>query len=111
MRNHILKSIMDLSIWLKDLGSYINESQPYREPSEAEVQHLLSKIDSNNTTLESTDAVTRRPFSVFNHTYGLEEAWGAVLIDRSRPTRLVLEAPHVTTDTNSEFIALELWRR
>lgn len=111
MRRPILPHSIDLSAWLRDLGSHINEAQPYREPTPEEVQSFLTKIDNGQATLESYDTETRRPFSLFNHTYGLQEAWGAVLIDRSQPTRLVIEAPHVTTDTNSEFIALELWRK
>jgi hypothetical protein len=58
----------------------------------------------------ATDPVTRRPFVMAASRPGVEESWGAVLVDRGAGASVVVEVPHPVADRDTEHVGLALFR-
>jgi hypothetical protein len=102
---------------------------PYRNPDEDErsrardaVDRLLAEPDDLTaqeeafgalgfTAQRGRDAATGRPFSLFITLNADERAWGALLVDRSAPLRVVIEVPHPRSDISTEELGIAVHRR
>lgn len=115
----------DLSAWLANRVSLMDDSDPYRPPTSTErsigVQALKAQEAGTRpsgsaakigiTASTGTDAATGRAYSMLASETETDRAWGAVIVDRSRPVRLVIEIPHPKDDINTPLIGLSLFRK
>jgi len=99
---------------------------PYRDPTRAErtqarraVERLLttasggggpSLADLAFREVDGVDPKTGRPFRLFVDD-STDRGWGAVLVDRSTPVRLVVQVPHPGFDIDTELMGVDLHRR
>ena len=99
----------------------LSTDDPYRDPTRTErtsareaVGQLLdgSGAAFGGLDLQATDGVdpvTGRPFLLLVDES--DRGWGAVLVDRSAPIRLVVQVPHPGFDINTELLGIDLHRK
>lgn len=119
-----LRPLTDMQSWLTGFNQQISPSQPYSEPTSQEVATFLSGLSefplrATSTSISSLgftissgyEQESRLPYILAVNEYGTSRAWGAYLLDRSRPVTLLIQAPHPVADQYSESIALEMWQK
>lgn len=106
----------------------LRPDDPYRDPTEEDRQlaanavgrlvndvvHGASLPEMTSlgfSSIASTDPVTGRAFALFRSETDTDRSWGAVLVDRSAPTRLVIEVPHPNFDLRTELLGVEMFRK
>jgi hypothetical protein len=119
----------DPGIAIQTLTAAMSNEGRYRNPDEGErlqardaVERLLA--EPNNLAAQDeafgalgfsaqhgTDPSTGRPFSLFVTLNADDRAWGALLVDRSAPLRVVIEVPHPRFDINTEMLGVALHRQ
>jgi hypothetical protein len=114
----------DLTAWLTTYTAGITSSQPYREPTTQEAADAVLGIErlalgADATTLltplgytitTGVDSVSGRPYALAVNESGTARAWGAFLVDLSRPIGLTIQCPHPVSDQSSELIGLAHWQ-
>ena len=112
------------------LGAYaaqLDPKMPYRPPDPAEradcvaaaTRWISDDSQSGATALEQlgfhctehVDRETNREYSLALTPPGTPRAWGVLLVDRSTPTRLLIEVPHPRADLDTEQTGVALLRR
>ena len=119
---------VDPGILIDRLTSTMSAADRYRDPSPAERSQVLLAVrsmlaDQSNVHAHETafaaigfvafhgiDPATDRPFSLFIAATGVGRAWGAILVDRSTPARLVISVPHPVSDINTEDLGIAAHR-
>lgn len=121
----VATSTTDLRAWLGHRVSLMDDSDPYRTPTDTErsigAHALLARengkrlsSDASSIGLSATsgvDSSTGRRFSILASETETNRSWGAVILDRSRPVRLVIEVPHPKDDINTWLVGLTLFRK
>lgn len=115
----------DLGAWLAHRVSLMDSSDPYRVPTTYEKSVAANALKAQDagtavstdaakigiTASKGTDAATGRPYTMLASETDTERSWGAVVVDRSKPVRLVIEIPHPKDDINTSLIGLSLFRK
>jgi hypothetical protein len=103
-------------------GRYRNPGRGERSQARDAVKRLLAEPDNLAAQDEAfaalgfsvehgTDPATGRPFSLFVTMNAGSRAWGALLVDRSAPLRVVIEVPHPRFDINTETLGVAVHRQ
>jgi hypothetical protein len=117
---------VDLAAWLDEFTEPMSSSQPYREPTAAEVADAVAGLwrllgdgqaaallaPLGFTVASGLDAVSGRPFVLaYSESPPGERAWAGVLVDASAPVGVVVGCPHPVADETTERLGLALWQR
>jgi hypothetical protein len=117
----------DLARFVAEFAVGLPPDAPYRAPRQAEREAAVAGIRSlfagpdgrvARATLEplgfavstGTDVVTGRRYALAVNETGSARAWGAYLVDLSRPVRLAVEVPHPNFDLGTERAGLAVFR-
>jgi hypothetical protein len=106
----------------------LDRDGPYSDPSTAEAERgraavrrmLDAPADTAGldaafgglgfTPRHGTDPATGRAYAMYTMSPDRSPAWGAVVIDRTAPVRVVVEVPHPAFDLHTEVIGVALHR-
>lgn len=116
-----------LAVRLDDFAGALREDAQYAPPDARQRRAFVEAVTaiggggsweasdelraSGLTVEEGSDAQTGRPYAAVASAPDAEQGWGFYVVDKSRPTRLVVQVPHPANDVHTHEIGLALFRR